>query len=899
MSEPKKNGLPVLQEYQSEAAVSKFGPIREYLRTAAPKYVPEHVSAADLARCVYDLRRHQEILCGKRPGGSCIPKFPVKVFNDYMPGGALCVVLKAAYKFRRNNGANFEYSDESVDNSLLVEMFQKAEKNLKANNFLEWPRVYISLGIDEPERTYLINIVKSHRGTVVSSKGQCTHAVYGIEKDENEDEDWMRPVVQNEDGTKIKVHWWYMPDSYDEWTPASEVDEKPASRPPAPAILNVSRKFLQYTEKFNEWMNEEDYELSAEEVVRVEALEKEFVAKEEEKAALKRQRSASSTRSNTPEPPVKKQRTEPKAKIVEGVVEPDPSGAIPGVAPVPVVNTVAKEVDESGKSKNLDMQPLRLGLIMNISQTEEGKDNFKTAEEKKREQQKEREEKVDVESTEKKDDDKYISQGEGEAVYKVKPVNPEVKEEEDGEKMVAQAAQQFEIIIPSFSAWFNYNSVHAIEKRALPEFFNGKNRSKTPEIYLAYRNFLVDTYRLNPNQYLTATACRRNLVGDVCSIIRLHAFLEQWGLINYQVSPDCTPSGMGPPQTNHFTVMTDTPRGLYPLIPANTKTPTPQSLIDLEKVDAEKALAKSASKPQAGLNYGLRKDLYAGSQASSKCKSCDTILSGPFYKHSTEHSFTVCCECFAEGKYPSGMNSNQFSKEVASSKVLNSWSDQETLLLLEGLEMYKDDWNRVSDHVGTKTQDECILHFLQLPIEDPYLEANMESLGPLKHQPIPFSNSSNPLLSTVAFLASVVDPAVAAAGAKAAMAHFDELSKEGENELEGDKKNLTGKENIQTAAAAALGASAVKANVLASVEEKRLQGLVAQIVEAQLRKIQLKLTHFEQLEELLEKEKEALEKQRQDLISERLEFYAEKAVFENQKETPIDSMDEGTGHPLH
>lgn len=50
------------------------------------------------------------------------------------------------------------------------------------------------------------------------------------------------------------------------------------------------------------------------------------------------------------------------------------------------------------------------------------------------------------------------------------------------------------------------------------------------------------------------------------------------------------------------------------------------------------------------------------------------------------------------------------------------WTDQETLRLLEALEMYKDDWNKVSEHVGSRTQDECILHFLRLPIEDPYLQ---------------------------------------------------------------------------------------------------------------------------------------------------------------------------------
>lgn len=83
--------------------------------------------------------------------------------------------------------------------------------------------------------------------------------------------------------------------------------------------------------------------------------------------------------------------------------------------------------------------------------------------------------------------------------------------------------------------------------------------------------------------------------------------------------------------------------------------------------------------------------------------------------------------------------------------------------------MYKDDWNKVSEHVGSRTQDECILHFLRLPIEDPYLESTEATLGPLSYQPIPFSQSGNPVMSTVAFLASVVDPRVASAAAKAAL----------------------------------------------------------------------------------------------------------------------------------
>jgi SWI/SNF related-matrix-associated actin-dependent regulator of chromatin subfamily C len=149
--------------------------------------------------------------------------------------------------------------------------------------------------------------------------------------------------------------------------------------------------------------------------------------------------------------------------------------------------------------------------------------------------------------------------------------------------------QAHHIIIPSYAAWFDYNSVHAIEKRGLPEFFMGKNRSKSPEIYLAYRNFMIDAYRLNPMEYLTVTACRRNLAGDVCGIMRVHAFLEQWGVINYQVDSDSRPSAMGPPSTSHFHVLSDTPAGLQPINPPRTvQQPAMKTFLDLERDLKEK-----------------------------------------------------------------------------------------------------------------------------------------------------------------------------------------------------------------------------------------------------------------------------------------------------------------------
>src|SRR4051812_25075539 len=48
--------------------------------------------------------------------------------------------------------------------------------------------------------------------------------------------------------------------------------------------------------------------------------------------------------------------------------------------------------------------------------------------------------------------------------------------------------QQHEIIIPSYAAWFKFNDIHPTEIHGLPEFFNGRNKSKTPQIYKDYRD---------------------------------------------------------------------------------------------------------------------------------------------------------------------------------------------------------------------------------------------------------------------------------------------------------------------------------------------------------------------------------------------------------------------------
>jgi SWI/SNF related-matrix-associated actin-dependent regulator of chromatin subfamily C len=129
-------------------------------------------------------------------------------------------------------------------------------------------------------------------------------------------------------------------------------------------------------------------------------------------------------------------------------------------------------------------------------------------------------------------DDAKKENGEG-----AEAVDPEAQAKADLQSAARShfVTQTYATIIPSYATWFDMRYIDYRERKALPEFFNGRNRSKTPAVYRDYRDFMINTYRLNPSEYLTVTACRRNLAGDVCAIMRVHAFLEQWGLINYQV----------------------------------------------------------------------------------------------------------------------------------------------------------------------------------------------------------------------------------------------------------------------------------------------------------------------------------------------------------------------------
>ncbi|KAL7418750.1 SWI/SNF and RSC complex subunit Ssr2 [Cryptotrichosporon argae] len=518
------------------------------------------------------------------------------------------------------------------------------------------------------------------------------------------------------------------------------------------------------------------------------------------------------------------------------------------------------------------------------------------------------------------------------------------------------AAQTHPLVIPSYSSWFSLSAIHAIERKSVPEFFTRRNRSKTPAVYKDYRDFMVNTYRLNPGEYLTVTACRRNLAGDVGAIMRVHGFLEQWGLINYQIDPETRPAPLGPPFTGHFRVTLDTPRGLsniHPgtqpgsgaLAPSSVAGTAPQP--HPTNLDLRKVVYQSTSRLSRPVSEADAKPVTANGGAvgsvKAACDTCGTDCTRTRYHSIKDGEYTLCPACYVSGRFPSTMFSGDFVRlddeafKHGAAGAGPAWSDQETLLLLEGVEMYDDNWAHVASHVATRSKEQCIAKFLQLPIEDGYLIADPGAdLGLLRHAGlggVPFEGSENPVMSVVTFLASAVGPAVAAAAAQSALGELakglkkrkrgDEANgvdgeaadKEGEVEKaktgDADGAADTGAavavadstametdtpapasaadgdgdapltSTLSRAAAVALGAAAAKASRLAAHEDARLSQLVSRLVAAQARKVELKLAMFERLEDALEDEKRKVELGRQLLFRDRLALQRQLASVED------------------
>ena len=567
------------------------------------------------------------------------------------------------------------------------------------------------------------------------------------------------------------------------------------------------------------------------------------------------------------------------------------------------------------------------------------------------------------------------------------------------------AAPAAKLLVPGHSAWFRYYAVHRLERESLPEWFDGRQgggeeassgKKKTPESYLKLRNLLVDAYREDPLRRLTYTEARARAAAaasasstggeasasgsetanfDAASVLRLHSFLDHWGILNFQAPPPAEEAagaasgafggrgyyqkGQGQQQQQE---LAGPPAALLTRVAGGgvdggrrKRRPLPPGTEAVFSFPPASVAAGVAAAGGTGVPPGLaalagRKDRYGRSlgggapsaawQQQRKVKYfCSAMpwvdCTAARYHCTRVPDVDLSPAAFADGRFPPGCSAKDFVRidgggpaplpgaEAAAASAASDaaapidpgtrpaapttasagdWTDAETLALLEGIELFGEDWAEVAAHVGSRSAFACVRRFLALPLADEFLaelEAPARARGVLvkdakageekraeegedDEEEIPFADAGNPVMAQVAFLSHMVGPRVAAAAAARALEVLTE-EEEGEDGKEkavangdgtsagpaGGDNNTLGTKQMRAAAAAGLAAAAVKARLLADAEERevvRLAGVAAAALSA---RIEAKVAALDDLEKALDGERAAAEAARDAAFAER------------------------------
>nr|CCA22632.1 conserved hypothetical protein [Albugo laibachii Nc14] len=482
--------------------------------------------------------------------------------------------------------------------------------------------------------------------------------------------------------------------------------------------------------------------------------------------------------------------------------------------------------------------------------------------------------------------------------------------------------------IPQCASWFSMESINPIEQRMLPEFFqlatdpphlssamHSRTSSKTPQLYMKYRNYMINAYRQEPHIYLTATACRRNLAGDACAILRVHEFLTHWGLINFSVPPHQSPLY----QTSY-----------------QVHGKSASALQTEENASFSAALCEICG--SGSVEYQLSAE--AKTKIFSMIKSVDAsavnatdqvkLQVNRFYVSDSGNGVFcgkpgsgICEQCLTSRQFPDGLDTSDFIRV----REPSTWTLEEQEKLMQAVNqtsnMQECDWNAVALTVKTKSPDECMLHFLQLPLMD-----QLTSTADVPQQEctkgFPEEELNEPVRS-LTMLMSQADPFVTKRASQAAIQAIYELHELKQTELslhdvkreesitdeagsssfqdavlsvqlaseasgvasyrhdpshpkDNDQKNepfvkTTVSVAEEVSKATSIAMLAVRAETLASKRDESIDGLLFELYKNQMEQFELKFQQLQVLEKSLEIDKHELAQARYDLYTHRLESH--------------------------
>ena len=198
--------------------------------------------------------------------------------------------------------------------------------------------------------------------------------------------------------------------------------------------------------------------------------------------------------------------------------------------------------------------------------------------------------------------------------------------------------------------------------------------SETCAKYVSLRDAIVQLYRDMPSKRLLATDCLKHVSSDAATVVRIHAFCNHWGLINYE--------------------------------------------------------ARGAARFQKA-DYSVR----AGGQGGvggPRCGVTGVVLDRVMYECWKDPDVRICPQAYGWGLLPKGFVASDFVRKIAGEGVdgeapaapsMCGWSEEETQELVRAVEHCGDEWDLVARCVGGgRSAHDCLLHFARLPLADSYVE---------------------------------------------------------------------------------------------------------------------------------------------------------------------------------
>ena len=297
------------------------------------------------------------------------------------------------------------------------------------------------------------------------------------------------------------------------------------------------------------------------------------------------------------------------------------------------------------------------------------------------------------------------------------------------------------------------------------------------------------------------------------------------------------------------------------------------------------------SKPeQSPWDVQIYDDLNADGRTVFTCSSCHEDCSEVRYQSLKYKKLQLCADCFLEGKFTAASCKGEFLRVDRNDGEVpeEDWSKEEILRLLEAVDQFDEDWLAISEHVATRTKEQCITQFLQLPIHEDFLTAK---LSEKELEELPFGDQANPVMTLITFLSGHINPGIGSFAAKSAL---KELMKEPDNtrastddaatpnndnntdEMDVDDSDVNvpdiqqdafSRETMKKATIAALKSAVEHAKKLASYEHEEIQHWTRLVVKTLVDKLQIKVQQYDEQEIFLDNELKEVDKQGTALLT--------------------------------